>query len=122
MKEYKENYWVKRARHYNKTNWVKNEDCIAAFLKMLPDYAFRSILEIGIGTGVVAETVVKNIGPLIGIDISNEMISNINNPNINAMIGDAHKLGFDNNTFDLIYMRNVIHYIDNQQDSLTNLV
>jgi len=113
LKNYEENYWMKRAGKYNKTSWVKDEDFIDAFLRMLPDQTFNSILEIGIGTGAIAEKVAKNIGPLIGIDISKEMISEIDHQNITTMIGDAHKLEFDDNTFDLIYMRNVIHYIDN---------
>ena len=113
MKNYKERYWAERAGQYNKTSWVKDEDFIDAFLRMLPQNTFNSILEVGVGTGAVAEKVVKNIGPLMGIDISEEMISNINHPKITAMIGDAQKLEFDNNTFDLIYMRNVFHYIDN---------
>ena len=113
MKNYEENYWAKRAGQYNKTSWVKDEDFIAAFLGMLPKQTFNSILEIGIGTGAVAEKVVSNCGPLIGIDISKEMITQINHPNITALVGDVHKLEFDTNTFDLIYMRNVIHYIDN---------
>ena len=113
MKNYEENYWAKRAGQYNKTSWVKDEDFMDAFLGMLPKQTFNSILEIGIGTGVVAEKVVNNFGPLIGIDISKEMITQINHPNITAIVGDAHKLEFDNYSFDLIYMRNVIHYIDN---------
>ena len=113
MKNYEENYWAKRAGQYNETSWVKDEDFIDAFLGMLPKQTFNSILEIGIGTGAVAEKVVNNFGPLIGIDISKEMITQINHPNITAIVGDAHKLEFDNYSFDLIYMRNVIHYIDN---------
>ena len=113
MKNYSENYWAQRADQYNKSSWVKDEDFIDTFLRMLPLQTFNSILEVGIGTGALAEKVVENIGPLIGIDISKEMIAKINHPNITALIGDAHKLEFDNHTFDLIYMRNVIHYIDN---------
>ena len=121
MKNYQENYWIERARQYDKTSWVKDEDFIDAFLRMLPNKAFNSILEIGIGTGAIAEKVAENIGPLIGIDISMEMISNIDHPNITSMVGDAQKLDFDNNTFDLIYMRNVIHYIDNQKKSFSEI-
>ena len=121
MKNYEEKYWAKRADKYNKISWVKNEDLIDAFLGMLPGKIFNSILEVGIGTGAVAEKVADNIGPLIGIDISEEMISNINHPNITAMVGDVHKLKFDNNTFDLIYMRNVIHYIDNPSLALSEI-
>ena len=61
MKNYEENYWARRAVQYNKTSWVKNEDFIDAFLGMLPEQFFNSILEVGIGTGAVAEKVVKNI-------------------------------------------------------------
>ena len=121
MKNYDEKYWAERAGQYNQTNWVKDEDFIDAFLRMLPNKTFNSILEVGIGTGAVAEKVAENIGSLIGIDISKEMISRINHPNITAIIGDAHKLEFDNNTFDLIYMRNVIHYIDNQEKAFSQI-
>ena len=113
MKDYEENYWAKRVGKYNKTSWVKNEDFIDAFLGMLPEHTFNSILDVGVGTGVVAEKVAEKIGPLIGVDISKEMISKIHHPNITAIVGDAHNLEFDNNTFDLIYIRNVLHYIDN---------
>ena len=121
MNNYKEKYWARRAVQYNKISWVKNKDFINAFLGMLPEQIFNSILEVGVGTGAVAEKVAENIGPLIGIDISKEMISNINHPNITAMVGDVHKLEFENNTFDLIYMRNVIHYIDNPDLALSEI-
>ena len=121
MKNYEKNYWAQRADQYNKTSWVKDVDLIDAFLRMLPQHTFNSILEVGVGTGAVAENVAENIGPIIGIDISKEMISNINHPNITAMVGDVHKLKFDYNTFDLIYMRNVIHYIDNPSLSLSEI-
>ena len=121
MKNYKEEYWTERAGKYDKTSWVKDEDFIDAFVGMLPSKNFDLILEVGIGTGAVAEKVAENFGSLIGIDISKEMISKINHSNITAIIGDAHKLEFDNNTFDLIYMRNVIHYIDNQEKAFSQI-
>ena len=121
MLNYDKNYWAKRAAQYNKTSWVKNEDLIESFLAMLPKQNFDSILEIGIGTGAVAEIVANKIGHLTGIDISQEMISQINNPEITAVMGDAHNLLFDDNTFDLIYMRNVIHYIDNPELSFSEV-
>ncbi|MBT5386575.1 MAG: hypothetical protein HOL09_06725, partial [Candidatus Marinimicrobia bacterium] len=70
MKGYSEKYWADRAGQYNKTSWVKNEDFIDAYLEMLPRKSFDSILEVGIGTGAVANKVSERIGPLTGIDIS----------------------------------------------------
>ena len=121
MKNYEEKYWANRAGQYNKTSWVENEDFIDAFLDILPSKSFDSILEVGIGTGAVANKVSERIGPLTGIDISKEMIAKIENPNISAAVGDAHNLKFENNIFDLIYMRNVIHYIDNPEKAFSEI-
>ena len=92
MEQYEEKYWAERVEDYNKTDWVKNEKFIDSFLGMLPNQNFLSILEIGIGTGAVAEKMVEKLGPLRGIDISPDMISKIDNPKIVASVGDAHNL------------------------------
>ena len=78
MKNYSENYWAKRAKSYNKTSWVKNESFIDGFLEMIGHKSFSNILEVGIGTGALAKIISEKKGPLIGIDISNEMINKIN--------------------------------------------
>jgi ubiquinone/menaquinone biosynthesis C-methylase UbiE len=121
MEHYDEKYWAERVGNYNKTDWVKNRKFIDSFLDMLPNQKISSILEVGIGTGVVAEKMVEKLGPLRGIDISPDMISKIENPNISATVGDAHNLKFENNTFELIYMRNVIHYIDHPEKALSEI-
>ena len=59
MKGYSEDYWAKRAVQYNKTSWVKNEDFIDAFLGMLPSKSFKSILEVGPGTGNLTSSLLK---------------------------------------------------------------
>ena len=100
MKGYSENYWAKRAKQYNKTNWVKNENFMVRFLGMLPDKKYEPILEVGIGTGAVAEKVCEKIGPLTGIDISKEMISQIDHPEITPILGNAHCLPFDDSYCD----------------------
>ena len=113
MKNFSEDYWSKRARLYNKTNWVKNEVLIDAFINMIAKESFSKILEVGIGTGAVAKIMIERKGPLIGVDISKEMINQINNEEITTIVANAHDLPFENNSFDLIYMRNVIHYLEN---------
>jgi len=51
MKGYSENYWAKRAKQYNKTNWVKNNSFIDAFIGMIPSEKYQHILEMGLGLG-----------------------------------------------------------------------
>ena len=121
MKKYSNKYWSKRAEKYDRTNWVKNEDFMYIFTSMLPENNFKKILEVGIGTGAVAKIISKQIGPLTGIDISAEMISNINHPDIELILADVRALPFDSETFDLIYMRNVLHYIDQPEKGFSEI-
>jgi len=112
MKEYEEKYWASRSKQYNSTNWVKNTSFMNAFLSLLPQYNFQNILEIGIGTGVVALEMINRVQKITGIDISQEMIDKINHDGITPIVANAHNLPFEDESFELIYMRNVIHYID----------
>ena len=82
---------------------------------MIPKKSYPNILEVGIGTGAVAAKVSERIGPLTGIDISQEMIDKINYDGVTPIVANAHNLPFEDGSFELIYMRNVIHYIDNPQ-------
>ncbi len=107
-------FWKTRAENYNKTSWVKDDHLLNAYLSLIPkNYTYKNILEVGIGTGIVANQVVDMIGPMIGLDKSKEMMSKIDHDGITKVVGDAHNLPFDDNHFDLIYMRNVIHYLEN---------
>jgi len=115
MKGYSKNYWLKRSEKYNKTNWVNDQKYFDAYLGLLPQKQFDSILEVGIGTGAVANVVSERVGTLIGIDFSAEMISKIDHPGIDARLADAHALPFQDDSFELIYMRNVVHYLDDPE-------
>ena len=121
MKRYSKKYWAKRAEKYDRINWVKNEEFLDTYLNMLPEKVFKKILEVGIGTGALGKIISDRIGPLIGIDISKEMISNIDHPNIEAILADVKSLPFNSETFDLIYMRNVLHYIDEPEKGFSEI-
>ena len=121
MKGFSKKYWAKRAEKYDRINWVKNEEFLDTFINMLPEKVFKKILEVGIGTGALGKIISSRIGPLTGIDISKEMISNINHPGIEAILADVQALPFDSETFDLIYMRNVLHYIDQPEKGFSEI-
>ena len=121
MKGFSKKYWAKRAEKYDRINWVKNEEFLDTYLNMLPVKVFKKILEVGIGTGALGKIISDRIGPLIGIDISKEMISNIDHPNIEAILADVKSLPFNSETFDLIYMRNVLHYIDEPEKGFSEI-
>jgi len=54
MKGFSENYWAMRSNQYDKVSWVKDTDFIDAFLGLLKHVNYNTILEVGVGTGAMA--------------------------------------------------------------------
>lgn len=74
----------------------------------------NNVLEAGIGTGLLGSRVkgLLNDIELYGIDISQEMINNINDKNIYSEIflGDVEKFNFDGLKFNCIYTSFMLHH------------
>jgi ubiquinone/menaquinone biosynthesis C-methylase UbiE len=82
------------------------------------------VLEIGIGTGRIALSVVEHVRRLFGIDLSFEMMGVIRRKliqaeaNIYLAQADAVQLPFSENTFDAVYGVHVLHLIQGWQNAL----
>lgn len=86
-----------------------------------------SILEIGVGMGADHQKFAENGAKLTGIDLTERAIEltknrfKIFNLHSNLSIGDAEKLKFENNTFDLVYSWGVIHHSPNTQSAVNEI-
>lgn len=75
----------------------------------------ESILDIGCAEGFTL-TYLKQSYPktkMIGIDLSQELIDKNTDPEIKLMLGDALKLPFANETFDIIIATAIIEHVEN---------
>lgn len=77
------------------------------------------ILDIGCGTGIVIKRLEK-YGNVFGMDISDKAISFCNKRGIKNIIkANAIKLPFNNNTFDLITILDVLEHIENEEAAIS---
>ncbi len=80
---------------------------------MLPDLTGKKVLMLGCGTGDESR-ILKEFGAkeIIGIDLSEESIrlAQITYPEYDFLVGDMHKLPFENESFDFVYSSLAIHY------------
>ncbi len=80
---------------------------------LMPDLNGKKVLMLGCGTG--EESVMLNeygASNLIGIDLSEESIriAKESYPDCEFVVGDMHKLPFDDESFDFVYSSLAIHY------------
>lgn len=103
-------FFDKRARFYTKVSkWTVNERLNKKTDKFLESIEGDIAIEIGAGTGVLISRL-KNFKRKIALDISMEMLSQIDDNRIEVVVGDVHSLKFPNNYFDLVICRQLLHY------------
>ncbi len=89
-----------------------------AMFSLLPDLKNKKVLCIGVGTGQEAYDLKTKGAEVIGVDISEGMITQArkNFPDIDFQIQDMSSLEFEDNTFDFIYSSLAFHYAEDLLD------
>jgi ubiquinone/menaquinone biosynthesis C-methylase UbiE len=83
---------------------------VQAFVKELKGY--RTVLDIGVGTGRFAKPLQENGFKVVGIDISRSMMQNARKKGVkNLLLGDACSLPFRDYSFDAALSVHVLHLV-----------
>ena len=78
----------------------------------------QHVLDLGTGTGVVARLVAERFpdADIVGVDLSTQMIEEArrltDSPRVRYEVGDAQHLPFDDGSFDLVALGNMIPFFD----------
>ncbi|MBV6472204.1 MAG: Ubiquinone/menaquinone biosynthesis C-methyltransferase UbiE [Saprospiraceae bacterium] len=105
-------FFNKRAKSYSKVSkWSVNEKLNSKTDEFLKDVKGNIAIEVGAGTGVLISRL-KNFKRRIALDISKEMLSEIEDKSVEKVVGDVEELKFPKNYFDLIICRQLLHYCD----------
>jgi len=97
----------------------------AAMVEELGPRVFDSLLDLGTGTGRMLELLHPLYARAIGIDTSSDMLAvaraNLDRAGItNAQVrlGDIHNLPFERNSFDVVTIHQVLHYLDDPERAI----
>ena len=76
------------------------------------------VLEVGCGTGILSLGIAPHAGEVVGVDLSPEMIAlaqekaqNGRFQNLTFREGDAYELPFDDSSFDVVLLTNLLHVV-----------
>ena len=117
-------YWANRAKEYSQTN----QDELATEKRIIwqklilhhaPQKEKLRVLDIGTGPGFLAITLALAGHEVTAVDATKEMINQAKNNaiqyqvKVNFVLSDVHRLPFEDNSFDLIILRNVTWNLSN---------
>ncbi len=106
------NFWKIRAKRYNRLEWVSKQGFIDEFMKMACLSPKDIVLDVGTGTGIIANLASKLTRKVVGIDISPEMMKdNKSNEKLSFVKADVRNLQYKDGTFDKVTARYVFHHI-----------
>lgn len=113
MPETPKNHFIKRARNYDRSSgWVNDRKLIRKICDLAGIRSDAYILDIGIGTGKIAEAFYGKARYTVGIDICMEMIKESKNCANGIILSAAEKMAFKNNTFDVCVCRQGLQFMD----------
>lgn len=80
-----------------------------------------TVLEVGCGTGLVMARVKERAEHVVGLDISQGMLSKARARGFDAVLGDATALPFASETFDLVYSFKVLAHVEDISTALEEM-
>jgi len=114
----KETYWSQFVDDYeNRQAYVAGKDLIQAVRERLrSENDLQHVLELGCGTGLFTEDLSLKAGRVTATDFSDEMIAKAAElrktlPNVSFSKENAIQLSFEDQSFDTVFMANLIHVI-----------
>lgn len=93
------------------TEWRSNDELLKSLHRFLPTKPSR-ILDVGAGTGLASEWYTRQGHYVTGVDISPIMLRKAGERLTLAVLGDATTLPFLDNYFDLVLIRQCLHYVN----------
>lgn len=104
---------------------VADDAVEAAIVAAVGDRPFDSLLDLGTGTGRILELLAPLYARAVGVDASADMLSiaraNLDRARLTdaqVRLGDIHHLPFAKNSFDVVTIHQVLHYLDEPERAI----
>lgn len=122
----KETYWSKFANDFEeRNNYVIGLDNMNKIQELLSkEVNLGRVLELGCGNGTYTKIIAPNSMQIIATDYSDEMVESTksrlrNIQNVIIQKENCFSVSFEDNSFDTVFMANLLHIIPNPQKALS---
>lgn len=120
-------YFAAQAKDWNRVRslHLPEEKVEAALLEIIGDKPIGALLDLGTGTGRMLQLLAPHAGRAVGVDLSTAMlnvaragIDATDLRNVQLRQGDLYALPVEPNSYDLVILHQVLHYLDDPARAL----
>jgi ubiquinone/menaquinone biosynthesis C-methylase UbiE len=98
---------------YDETRQPLDPETLGGLRHYLQEHRWKSILEVGVGTGRIAQPLAENGWHVVGLDVSRGMLARAAAKGLPYLVhGTAYHLPFPDRTFDAALFVHVLHVLD----------
>lgn len=113
VQEHAKNHFIKRAQKYNRSSkWVDDAVLIRKICDLAEAEPNAYVLDIGLGTGKIAEVFYKKVKYVVGIDICIDMVMQAKKYANKIVITSAEEMPFKDNAFDVCVSRQGLQFME----------
>lgn len=102
--------------------WRRGQDRRLNLIRQHVDLEGRRILDVGCGIGMYVEKFRRYSGDVYGVDVDPEKVAQASRTLPNISEAPAETLPFEDNTFDVIMLHEVIEHVDDDRRSIQEAV
>lgn len=104
-------FWKIRSAHYDKLFWTKDETYLEEIVKLSEIKNHHLVLDVGTGTGAIANRIKKLAKHVVAVDSSDSMLDKGNWGGVSIVKWDIGEALFKDNTYNRVIARMVFHHI-----------
>jgi len=104
----------------HQTEWRENERILGCIAEMVGSTRGTAV-DLGTGTGIIAQRISQLACSVVGVDISFQMLQRAKSKNLSVLQGNINHLPFRDRSVDLCSMRQVFHYLENEVDVVNEI-
>ncbi len=119
---YREQFGIRSKTWHDSCRWLTDDGLLRAHVEMCAVSPKARMLDVCCGSGIVGGSFVGRVGYKVGLDITPEMRNLARTRLDEVRAGSIYKMDFDDNSFELVVTREVLHLLPEPRRALLEVL
>lgn len=119
---YRKQFGIRSKNWHESCRWLADDNLLSAHVEMCAVGPQARMLDVCCGSGIVGGSFTGRVGHKVGLDITPEMRALASTRLDEVREGSIYEMGFEDNSFDLVVTREVLHLLPQPSRPLSEIL